>query len=112
MDKWYGDGFFFKKTSDSSYYLTDWLLITVNYQQRFLAVTFFVSNKTADQAYTHVHGHAEYYVIVGKPNHVHCGYSMFLVQSLHNIMWLLYRLDYNIIVYIIVASPFTQTKAG
>ena len=41
------------RSSDSSYNLTESSLITVDYQQRFLACTFFVCNKTADQAYTH-----------------------------------------------------------
>ena len=41
-------------TSDSSYNSTDSSLIMVDYQHCFLACTFFVCNKTADQAYTHM----------------------------------------------------------
>ena len=49
-------------TSDSfytcNYNLTDSSLITVDYQQRFLACTFFGCNKTADEAlYAHMNGH-------------------------------------------------------
>ena len=58
MDKRDSDGFFSRrlvctcKSSDSSYNSTDSSLITVDYQQRFLACI--VCNKTADQAYTHM----------------------------------------------------------
>ena len=60
VDKRDSGGFFSSRlvcrTSDSSYNSTDSSLVTVDYQQSFMASDFFVCSKTADhacQAYTH-----------------------------------------------------------
>ena len=62
MDKRDSDGFFSRLVNVYvglvivwTYNLTDSSLIIVDYQRRFLACTFFVCNKTADQAYTHTY---------------------------------------------------------
>ena len=63
------DGFFFSSrlvcmTSDSSYNSTDSSLVTVDYQQSFMACDL-VCSKSADQAYTHsAWSYAAYYIIV------------------------------------------------
>ena len=91
MDKRDSDGFFSRRlacrTNDRSYNSTDSSLVTVDYQQCFLACFLcFVAKLLIRQ----VHGHASYYVIACNCKmHIYsCGYSRCLVLSPVYTQWL------------------------